>query len=229
MIRAVGVIVPVHDEADLLPACLAALAGAVAELPPAIERRVIVVLDACSDRSAEIAREADVETVVCDARNVGRARALGAARVLERFEQRGLARDAIWLATTDADTRVPRDWLVEQLRCAEVGAHAVAGAIAVDDWSEHPPGLGERFARFYADGGEYHPHVHGANLGVRADAYVVAGGFAPLATGEDHALWRALADRPRIATRKITVVTSARRRARAPDGFAGFLVAFAAS
>jgi hypothetical protein len=87
--------------------------------------------------------------------------------------------------------------------------------------------LAERFRQFYVRGGEHHPHVHGANLGVRADAYLAAGGFAAHPTGEDHALWRALADRPRIATRRIPVVTSARRRARAPSGFAGFLTAMA--
>ena len=37
-----------------------------------------------------------------------------------------------------------------------------------------------------------HPHVHGANLGVRADAYLRAGGWADLRTAEDHDLWRRL-------------------------------------
>ena len=33
-----------------------------------------------------------------------------------------------------------------------------------------------------------HPHVHGANLGMRADAYLAAGGWNPLPTAEDHDL-----------------------------------------
>ena len=44
-----------------------------------------------------------------------------------------------------------------------------------------------------ADGAtRWHPHVHGANLGVTAAAYLAAGGFSALRTGEDHALVRAL-------------------------------------
>jgi hypothetical protein len=67
--------------------------------------------------------------------------------------------------------------------------------------------------------------VHGANLGVRADAYLEAGGFAGLATGEDHALWNALRQRGRrmVSKRAVKVTTSSRIRARARHGFAGFL------
>lgn len=224
MIEAVGVLVPVHDEAELLPACLGSIAQAFAALPGEVDRQLVVVLDACSDESGEVARRAGADTVASHARNVGRARALGARHLLERLTA---PRDRIWIATTDADTRVPRDWLAKQLRFARAGAHAVAGTISVDDWSEHPPGLADRFARFYTRGGARHGHVHGANLGIRADAYLAAGGFAAVETGEDHALWKALAGRPRIATRRIPVVTSARRQGRAPAGFAGFLVALA--
>ena len=33
-----------------------------------------------------------------------------------------------------------------------------------------------------------HGHVHGANMGFRGDAYLAAGGWYPLASGEDHDL-----------------------------------------
>ena len=224
MIEAVGVLVPVHDEAELLPACLASIQHAFAAVPATVTCELVVVLDACSDDSKQVATRAGVDTITCAACNVGRARALGTRHLLERFTA---PRDRIWIATTDADTRVPRDWLANQLRFARAGAQAVAGTIAVDDWTEHPPGLAERFARHYTRGGARHGHIHGANLGIRADAYVAAGGFAAVETGEDHALWNALAGRPRIATRRIPVVTSARRQGRAPAGFAGFLVALA--
>jgi hypothetical protein len=82
-----------------------------------------------------------------------------------------------------------------------------------------------RFRRRYGTGTGPHTHVHGANLGFRAAAYLRAGGFADLPTAEDRALVAALtASGGRVRrTRALTVVTSARREARAPHGFSGYL------
>jgi len=83
----------------------------------------------------------------------------------------------------------------------------------------------DAFAARYAFGPGPHLHVHGANLGMRASAYLAADGFRPLRTAEDHALVAA-------ATRggctvvqagDIAVETSARRHARAPRGFSHLL------
>lgn len=221
MIDAVGVVVPVHDEAARLPRCLAALDRAFAALPAAIRRCGVVVLDACGDGSEAIAAAWGHHLAV-EARNVGAARAAGMRYVLAQLDT---PRERTWLATTDADSEVPEDWLLEHVRCARAGAEAIAGTVRVSDWSEYPAGFGERFTTFYDELGtdEHHGHVHGANLGVRADAYLAAGGFAALATGEDHALWRALDARARVSSRHIAVTTSARREARAPAGFSGFL------
>ncbi|CAN5905598.1 glycosyltransferase [soil metagenome] len=70
-----------------------------------------------------------------------------------------------------------------------------------------------------------HPHVHGANLGVRADVYLEVGGWRPLVTGEDHDLWDRVraSGRPVTSTMEVPVVTSGRRRGRAPAGFADLL------
>jgi hypothetical protein len=67
--------------------------------------------------------------------------------------------------------------------------------------------------------------VHGANLGFRASAYLRAGGFPAVPTGEDRALVAALdaAGGRVLRTRALTVVTSARREARAPHGFGDYL------
>jgi hypothetical protein len=72
-----------------------------------------------------------------------------------------------------------------------------------------------------------HPHVHGANLGVRADAYLRAGGWQSLATAEDHDLWNRLLEigSSRRSIGHMTVLTSGRRIGRAPRGFAGALIA----
>jgi hypothetical protein len=72
--------------------------------------------------------------------------------------------------------------------------------------------------------------VHGANLGFSAAAYLAAGGFGPARTAEDHALVNALAAAGRrvLRTTTVSVVTSARRRARAPHGFSHLLTTLAA-
>jgi hypothetical protein len=86
----------------------------------------------------------------------------------------------------------------------------------------------ERFRKSYrieADG--THPHVHGANIGVRADAYLRAGGWMNLATAEDHDLWHRLQHQGerRLSDARLWVMTSGRRLGRAPMGFAAALAA----
>jgi len=227
VIEAVGVVVPVHDEEEHLGPCLVALGDAVRRAGAPVE--VVVVLDACTDASAARAAEAVATVVTIDERNVGAARGAGAAAALAAADP---AR--VWLATTDADSLVPPTWLADQLALAAAGADAVAGVVEVLDWAEHPPEVPERYLHGYAaraGSGHARPpatghrHVHGANLGVRGDAYLAVGGFPPLPTGEDVALWRALVrdGRATVATRALVVTTSARRRARAPDGFAAHL------
>lgn len=222
MIKEVGVVVPAHDEEKLLPACLAALRRASAQVPH-IPVLLIVVADSCRDRTAELAQQAGATAITIHARKVGAARAAGMRAVLRRTAHARPA--ATWLATTDADTLVAPDWLARQLRYAERGWDAVTGTVTVTDWSEHPPQTPDVFAARYRHGAGSHPHVHGANLGVNAEAYLDAGGFPPLRTGEDHALVGRLtaAGRRILRATDVTVVTSARREARAPLGFGHLL------
>ena len=81
------------------------------------------------------------------------------------------------------------------------------------------------FAERYAFGSGPHPHVHGANLGIRASAYLAAGGFPPLRTAEDHALLAAATRAGCMVAQAsdIAVETSGRRLARAPRGFGDLL------
>jgi hypothetical protein len=64
-----------------------------------------------------------------------------------------------------------------------------------------------------------HSHVHGANLGIRADAYLAAGGWSDMLIGEDHDSERVRKTHVGVWTTASYVHTSARRRAR-PNGFA---------
>jgi glycosyltransferase involved in cell wall biosynthesis len=240
VIRSVGVIVPAHDEQDLLPACLASVRRA-AQALRGVPVHVVVVADACRDRTVRVARRGGASVVSIDARSAGAARAAGAREVLGRTGS--LDPENVWLATTDADTLVPAHWLRQQVRHASQGWDAIVGTIQVADWSGYPPGTRSLFRERYegveavagvegvagvagVEGGAgQHGHVHGANLGFRASAYLRAGGFPELPTAEDHALVAALtAGGSRVLrTRALPVTTSARRVSRAPRGFSHYL------
>ncbi|MEC7521748.1 MAG: glycosyltransferase [Myxococcota bacterium] len=214
-----GVVIPARDEAhtvgDAVRTARRALRRAGLGWAP-----VVVVADGCADDTAAVAAEAGALVVETRAGCVGAARAAGARALLSTL---GADPARTWIASTDADTRVPVRWIERHLDAARAGVHALAGVVRVGSFSEHPEGARARFAARYelrSDG--THPHVHGANLGVRADAYLAVGGFPALPVAEDHALWRALGEAGfrRQASTRVWVTTSGRRRGRAPRGFA---------
>jgi glycosyltransferase involved in cell wall biosynthesis len=220
-IEAVGVVVPAHNEETLLPACLAALSRVASVLGVPVV--VLVVADTCTDRTVAVARACGARVIAIGARNVGAARAAGMAELLRLAA--GVDPSAVWLATTDADTVVPPGWLERQLRYAGQGWDVVLGTVTVADWDGHPPHVPAAFDALYEFGDGPHQHVHGANLGIRASAYLAAGGFRSLRTAEDHALLAAATEAgcSVLQASDITVETSARRRARAPLGFSHLL------
>jgi glycosyltransferase involved in cell wall biosynthesis len=210
----IGVVVPAHDEEDHIEACLRSLL--LAAQCPRLEGEpvmLVVALDACSDTTAYIARQLGALTLAIDARNVGLARAHGAELLL--------AAGARWLAFTDADTVVAPDWLSMQLAQR---SDAVCGTVEVRDWGSYGNHMRRHFATTYTDA-DGHRHIHGANLGVSAQAYRDVGGFRALACSEDVALVEALqASGANIAwSAAPRVVTSARRTFRAPGGFGATL------
>jgi hypothetical protein len=221
VIKAVGIAVPAHNEETLLPDCLLALRRAASRL--GVPVRVLVVADSCTDRTVAVARRFGARVVGIGARNVGAARATGMTALLRLMP--GLDPAAVWLATTDADTVVPAGWLRRQLGYADQGWDVVLGTVTVADWSEHPAHVPAAFTARYESGGRPHPHVHGANLGIRASAYLAAGGFRSLRSAEDHALLAAATEAgcSVLQASDIAVQTSARRQARAPDGFSHLL------
>ena len=224
----IGIVVPAHDEEELIGHCLTTLlhAGSDPQLGGE-ETTIVVVLDACSDGTKYIVQQfaaltagqrCVIECIEIEARNVGIARATGAHYVLNRASR--------WLAFTDADSRVSPAWLSIQLN---LNVDVVCGSVAVDDWSpykEFASMLREHYARTYNDN-DGHRHIHGANLGVSAELYLKAGGFLPLACHEDVAL---VAELEKIGARFAwsaapRVFTSARIKARASGGFADTLSA----
>lgn len=228
----IGIVIPAHNEQLYLDDCLHAARLAAGH--PALHGetvRIAVVLDSCTDGSLAIVERhaalcvgaaCRIEHLSVEARNVGVARAFGVEHLLRS--------GARWLAFTDADTKVSPAWLVEQLR---LNVDVVCGTVGVDDWSPHrdnAEALCQHFQRSYTDADGHH-HIHGANMGVSAAAYRLAGGFKPLECSEDVALVEAL---ERIGARFAwsaapRVTTSARCDAKARGGFGDTLLRYAAS
>lgn len=210
----IAVIVPAHNEAADIGRCLESIT--VAARHPGLRGEpvvAVVALDACTDKTPDVCLHRGAVAISIEARCVGVARAAAANHAL------GLG--ARWIASTDADTHVPSDWLWKQANC---GTDAFCGVVEVRDWLDYPAAVRQAFAgRERAREG--HRHIHGANMGVSAAAYREVGGFPPLFTREDVALVQALQrSGASIAWRARPVVTtSARRSARAPQGFSGFL------
>jgi glycosyltransferase involved in cell wall biosynthesis len=209
----IGVVIPVYNEATLLGGCLEAVERSAQDARLDGEPvEVVVVVDACTDRSAAVAVRHRAQIVSLNAHCVGAARALGASFVLDS--------GARWIAFTDADTIVPPNWLSAQLAAA---ADAACGQVSIGDWSGHPPGVRERFLQRYgaADG----RHIHGANLGLSAAAYRAAGGFRALPQGEDSALICSFLQRGGEVAWNASprVTTSARWESAIEGGFASFL------
>ncbi|MFF4308881.1 glycosyltransferase [Streptomyces sp. NPDC001507] len=229
--RALAVLVPAHNEQDLLPRSLEAIRAA-AQHPAlyAVPAITVVTADSCSDGTVTTALRAGAQVVQVGGRNVGLARAAAAERALEMLG----GPEGLWLASTDADSLVPPDWLAFQQARAGEGWDAVVGTVTVIPGPHHPPCLAARHqVRYTASRPAYgpwtHPHVHGANLGVSAESYVAVGGFPPVPVGEDRGLVAALGRGGHrvLRTAECPVATSGRLRPRASGGFGDHLVGLA--
>jgi hypothetical protein len=222
----------VHNEEDLLPHALQAVDAATEQIAhTGVECRTAIVLDDCSDGSDAISRNwagqlrrrgglHQAVVVPCRSASVGQARRAGVSVLLRNWAT--IAPADVWLATTDADSRVPRSWLTAQLSAHEGGADLWTGRVAVEDWSQYRMSTALLWNEAYEN--EVGP-VHGASLGFNAQVYRDAGGFAGLRTGEDRALHQAIVDLGgRMSENsEVRVITSSRRRGRAPSGFSAVL------
>ena len=89
----ISLIIPAHNEAEFLPACLDAARTAADRIDPAIE--IIVVLNRCSDETEVIALRNGCRIVREDAKNLSQIRNAGAAAATGEI-----------LVTCDADSRM---------------------------------------------------------------------------------------------------------------------------
>ena len=112
-----------------LDACLTALHQAVHEVAADVTVHVVVVLDSCTDESHTVALNAArglrLHLLSVCVGQVGAARHAGVRWLLDQA-----AGCPVWVATTDADSTVPRNWLKRQLELSAAGAQLVAGRSA---------------------------------------------------------------------------------------------------
>jgi glucosyl-3-phosphoglycerate synthase len=238
-LRAV-VVVPARDEADRIGACLLALGSQ--QRVASCDYEVIVVLDGCTDGTAERVYEIAAElpqlrlhtVALAVSAGVGRARRIGMDLACARLE--AVARPHGLIASTDADSRVLEDWLAAQLDLVERGARAIGGQIELDvsEAGGLPPGalaarraaaearMNDVIAQAPAHVTTEHHHFSGASLAVTAEAYRDCGGLPARAALEDEALELELARRAIAIHRSasVRVLTSARTDGRAPRGLA---------
>ena len=227
-IAAIGIVVPARNEEDRLPRCLTGLDAAIRQLasvePDGPLVRVIVVVDGSRDNTYRIAREwPGVEVLRSDAGRVGAARASGVRHLLASGSDAGIPVSGTWIACTDADSVVPVDWLQTQLLHARSGVELLLGTVRPDP-RELAAGIlaAYRLRHLITDG---HPHIHGANLGIRADTYLSVGSFQDVVSHEDVLLSRAVrsAGGRVLSTGDSPVLTSGRSSGRAPEGMAHYL------
>jgi cellulose synthase/poly-beta-1,6-N-acetylglucosamine synthase-like glycosyltransferase len=223
----VGVVVPACNEESTIEACIDSICTALDSCSAVDSSWIVVVADSCRDRTVERARARlgeRGEVIECAASSPGVARRAGVERVLVRFIARPTT--GIWIANTDGDSQPGADWITHQLSFADREYCGVAGIVRVESIDFDRPGIIHTLLDDYIlhpDG--THPHVHGANLGIRADAYLDAGGWSSLALAEDHCLWSRVRARGwRVVSSIASVVTtSGRLDGRASGGFAGTL------
>jgi len=228
----IAVAIPAHQEAATIDRALVAVLGAARAPHPVV---IVVAADSCTDGTAAVVRRraevvpAHVEVHVLElrARSAGVARQAACVAADRRLQALVGATSARWIATTDADSTVPVDWLDNHRRWVRRGADAVAGLVRVDPRSTLPPSVWRHVDTEFARADLGHRHVYGANLGVTAAWWAAAGGFPAVETGEDERFVARLraAGASVVSITDTPVLTSGRLAGRAPAGFGAHLAA----
>ncbi|HYQ89350.1 MAG TPA: glycosyltransferase [Candidatus Binatia bacterium] len=165
----VSIVVPARNEEDLLPSCLEALLAQDYEGPI----QIIIVDNGSTDRTAERAAALGV-TVVNESRH---------GYVIALARGFSIATGDI-VATTDADTVPPRNWISTLVREYEKRPDVVA--VGGEIFFREPNWKGWLFTRCvlphlnrWDRKNPAGPHLWGANFSVRRDVFERAGGWSP--------------------------------------------------
>ena len=167
--RRVSIVVPAYNEEELLPECLESLLAQEYEG----ELEVLLVDNASTDGTARVARRCGVTVVVEPIRGYCRALTAGLAA----------ARGDI-IACSDADSVAPPDWISSMVQEYDRRADVVAIGGEIEFTS--PNWKSRLLTRFFIPlfnridrGSPAGPHLWGANMSVRRDAFLAVGGWNP--------------------------------------------------
>ena len=200
----ISVVIPAYNEEKYLPACLHAV-GQQEDAPP---YEVVVVDNASTDGTADIARQFGARVVAEPRKGVSRARQTG-------FEAAG----GEIIASTDADTIVPPGWL------ARIAAHfrddpALGGVYGPVHWPDGRP-IEQFILRYMVSRGQWlcnrvrRDFWWGSNFAVRREVFWRAGGFpVDWPAGEDTDLSLRVSRIARVRFDPNLVVYASSRRAR---------------
>ena len=239
------VAIPVRNERDRIADCLGALLNQSGVMPSTYG--ILLFLNNCTDDTRVIVEEIAatalspirVLDVQSDKPSAGWARRRAMAAAADWLEAAGCSGGV--LLTTDADSRVGKEWLAGNLMAIANGADAVAGRIVLDadDAAKLPAGLHAR-GRLEAEyegllteiGAKLDPEPgnpwpchwqkSGATISVRLAAFRRVGGMPDLSLGEDRAFIDAIHAHDLVVRHAcdIVVSTSGRLDGRATGGVA---------
>lgn len=242
------VAIPVRNEEGGIIRCLDALERM--DRHPTALHRVLLVLNGCTDRTWETTQAwmhaHDLPTCMVDIRLPANANHAGGARAAALTEAlhilAGHPRGVV--LTTDADTRVPPDWLERAIDGIEAGRDVIAGDVDVDAASltlwpaalQRRVRLEDQYALLLDEVDTLcdpvlhnpwptHRRCSGANLVFRSSALQLLSDIPSPACGEDRALVAACMARDLRVRHDpaLRVKTSARLRGRAHGGMADTL------
>ena len=234
--------VPVRNEAERIVACLRAIDSQEGLAPGALG--VVLFLNNCTDGTGDIVAgllpslgvPVRVLTEEFAGAHAGWARRRAMDEAADWLSERGGA-----ILSTDADSRVPRNWVARNLAAIATGADAVAGRVELDEnegrllpdmlhararlEDTYDALITEAEARIDPDPHDpwpCHRTTIGATLAVTRDAYLAVGGMPDIPLGEDGAfVARLIAHGKRVRhAPDVCVTISARLTGRAPGGVA---------
>lgn len=206
----IGIVIPAHNEEQFIERCLTAINQSIEHVSIAVTP--VVVLDSCTDKSLEIVQAFGVNHLTLDVKRVGLARRAGVDYLINE--------GCDWICTTDADSMVTVDWLMQQLTLIDTHSPDMicGGVHAIFDEPLH-----EKTQAHYEESITHAmrlKRVYGANLSFSVKAYQSVGGFDNAAFNEDVKLVGKFkkARRRVIWSDKVMVHTSFRKDSRTPVG-----------